>query len=153
MPAFTVRRAEDDLEGLHDVLHGHRDDLSETQRETIDETSFHEEPRHRIAERRGITMNTFDNHRKASCSTLRDAMTAVVDFCAYIDLPDCYDRIAETNERYAARKPRRAFRKKEKRSSSGGDRSNFEGDASNSRRDADKNARAADLSVGLTTKS
>jgi len=44
--AFTLRRARDDLEGLSDVLHGDRDDFSQTQRERIDETSFQEEPRH-----------------------------------------------------------------------------------------------------------
>jgi len=86
-PAFTVRRAADDLEGPHDVLHGHMDDLSETQRETIDETHFQEERRHKIAARRGITMNTDDNHRKAACRLLCDSMTAVVDFSTDIDLP------------------------------------------------------------------
>jgi hypothetical protein len=57
VPAFTVRRAGDDHEGLPDVLHGDMDDLSQTQREIIDETSFQEESRHKIAARRGVTTN------------------------------------------------------------------------------------------------
>jgi len=112
------------------------DDLSPTQRDIIDETAFQEAPRHKIAARSGITVNTYHNHRKAAFNTLRDSMMAVVDFSTDIDPPDWYDRIAEMNKRNTARQRRCAANKQENRSSSGGDRSNFEGDASNSRRDA-----------------
>jgi RNA polymerase sigma factor (sigma-70 family) len=132
--APAMRRAEDDLDGLHYILHSHMEDLSQTEREIIEETYFREESRHEIAARRGISLNTYDNHKKAACRKLRESMMAVVDFATDIDLPDWYDRIEKMNTRHAARQRRRASRKKEKRSSSGGDRSNFEGDPSNSRR-------------------
>ena len=130
-PAPTVRRAKDDLNGLHYILRSHMEDLSQTQREIIEETYFQEEARHKIAARRGISMNTYDNHRKAACRKLRESMTAVVDFCADIDLPDWYDRVEEMSKRHAARQRRRALCKKEKRSSSRGNRSDFEGNPSN----------------------
>ena len=129
------------------------EELSQTQREIIHEAYFEEQPRDEIAARRGISLNTHDNHRKAACRTLRDSMMAVVDFCADIELPDWYDRIEEMNEQHASRQRPRASSKKENRSTFGGDRSNFEGDRSNSRGDAEKNAGARDASVGVTTKS
>jgi len=135
-PAPTVRRAEDDLDSLHAILRSHMEDLTQTEREIIEETCFQGEPRHKIAARRGITMNTYDNHKKAACRKLRESMMAVVYFATDIDLPDWYDRIEEMNKRHGARQRRHASRKKENRSSSGGDRSNIEGAASNSRRDA-----------------
>jgi DNA-directed RNA polymerase specialized sigma24 family protein len=152
-PAPTVRRARDDLDGLHYILRCHMEDLSQTQREIIEEAYFQQLSRNDIAARHGISLNTYDNHRKAACRKLRDSMMAVVDFATDIDLPDWYDRIEEMNKRHAARQRRRASRKKVNRSNSGGDRSNFEGDRSNFRRDADKNARARDLSVAVATKS
>jgi RNA polymerase sigma factor (sigma-70 family) len=136
-PAPTVRRDKDDLNGLHYILRNHMEDLSPTQREIIEETYFDEQSRDEIAARRGISLNTYDNHRKAACQKLRDSMMAVVDFSADIDLPDWYDRVEEMNKRHAARQRRRVSRKKEKRSSSGGDRSKFEGDRSKSRGDPD----------------
>ena len=163
----TLRRARDDLDGLHYSLRCHLDDLLQTQREIIHDACFEEQPRDEIAARRGITLNTDDNHRKAPCGKLRDS-------CADIDLPDSYDRIEEMNKRHAASQRRRASSIKEKRSSSGGDRSNFEGDRSNfegdrsnfggdrsnfggdrsnSRCDRDKTARARDESVRVATKS
>lgn len=155
----TVRRDEDDLNGLRYIIRKHLAELSQTQREIIQEAFLEEQPRDAIAARRGINLNIYDNHRKAASRTLRDAMTAVVDLCADTDLPDWYDRIEEMNKRHAASHRRRASRKKEKRSSSGddrsnfeGDRSNFEGDRTNSREDRDKNARAPDLSVVVATK-
>jgi DNA-directed RNA polymerase specialized sigma24 family protein len=135
-PAPTVRGAKDDLNGLHDILRSHMEDLSQTQREIIDEAYFKELPRDEIAARRGISLNTYDNHKKAACRKLRDSMMAVAAFSTDIDLPDWYDRIEEMGKRHAARQQRRASRKKEIRSSAGGDRSKFEDDASNSRRDA-----------------
>jgi DNA-directed RNA polymerase specialized sigma24 family protein len=90
--APTVRRAKDDLDGLHYILRSHMEDLSQTQREIIDETYFKEEPRDGIAARRGISLNTYDNDRKAACNRLRDSMVAVVDFSTDIDLPDWYNR-------------------------------------------------------------
>jgi DNA-directed RNA polymerase specialized sigma subunit len=56
-PAPTVRRAKDDLDGLHDILRSHMEDLSQTQREITDETYFKEEPRDEVAARRGISLN------------------------------------------------------------------------------------------------
>ena len=123
--APTVRRAKDELDGLHDVLRNHLDDLSQTQREIIDDAYFHEEARHEIAARRGISMYTYDNHRKAACSKMRESLMAVVDGFRDIDLPYWYDRVAEMNTRHAAKQRRRAARNKEKPSSSGGDHSNF----------------------------
>ena len=127
-PSPTVRRAKDDLDQLHYILRSHMEDLSQTQREIIEETYFQEEARNKIAARRGISMNTYDNHRKAACRKLRESMTAVVDSFTDIDLPDWYDRIEEMSKRHAATQQRRALCKKEKRSSSRGNRSNFEGD-------------------------
>ena len=135
-PVPTVRRAEDDLDGLHYILRSHMDDLSQAEREIIDEAYFQEQPRNKIAARRGISLNTYDNQRKAACRKLRDSMMAVVDFCHDMDLPGWYDRIEDMSKRYAARQRRRASGAKVNRSSSGGDRSNFEGDPSNSRGDA-----------------
>lgn len=133
------------------------DDLSQTQRDIIDEAYFAEQSPGEIARRRGISLNTYHNHRKAAFSKLRDSMMAVVDFSTDIDLPDWYDRIEEMSKRHAARQRRRASSKKENGSSSGADRSssggdgsssggdcsssggdcsNFEGDASTSRGDA-----------------
>lgn len=134
-PAPTVQRAKDDLNGLHYILRSHMEDLTEAEREIIDETYFQEETRHVIAERRGISLNTYDNQRKAGCRKLRESMMAVADFSAEIDLPDWYDRAEEMNKRCAAKQRRRACNKKEKRSKVGGDRSNFEDDPSNSRGD------------------
>jgi DNA-binding CsgD family transcriptional regulator len=148
-----VRRAKDDLNGLHDILRSHLEDLSPTQREIILETYFEEQSRDDIAERRGISLNTYDNHRKAACSRLRDSMMAVVEFSTDIDLPDWYDRIEEMSKRHAARQRRRASCKKEKRSTAEGDRSNFEGDRFNSRGNRKKNARVADDSIVLPTES
>lgn len=159
-PAPTVRRAQNDLNGLHYILRSHMDDLSPTEREIIDETYFQELSRDEIATRRGISLNTYDNHRKAACRKLRDSMTAIVDFFPDLDLPDWYDRVEEMSKRHAASQRRRASRKKVKRSSSRGDRSNFEGDCSNFERDqsnprgiAEQNAGAADDSVVLATES
>jgi DNA-directed RNA polymerase specialized sigma24 family protein len=152
-PAPTVRRARDDLDGLHGILRSHMEDLSQTQREIIHETYFEEQSRDDIAERRGISLNTYDNHRKAACGRLRDSMMAVLEFSTDIDLPDWYDRIEEMSKRHAARQRRRASRKKEKRSTSEGDRPNFEGDRSNCRGNPKKNARVADDSVVLPTES
>jgi DNA-directed RNA polymerase specialized sigma24 family protein len=152
-PAPAVRRAKDDLNGLHDILLSHMEDLSPTQREIILETYFEEQSREDIAERRGISLNTYDNHRKAACSKLRDSMMAVVEFSTDIDLPDWYDRIEEMSKRHAARQRRRASRKKEKRSTAEGDRPRFEGDRSKSRRNRERNARVAEDSVVLTTES
>jgi len=112
-----------------------------------------EQPREEIAARRGISLNTYDNHRKAASSKLRALTMAVVDLATDMDLPDWYERIAAMSKRHAARQRRRASSKKEKRSNSGGERSNFGGERSNSRGDADKNAGARDLSVALTTNS
>lgn len=159
-PAPTVRDAQDDLDGLHNILCNHMEELSQTQREIIQETYFEEQPRDEIVARRGISSNTYDNHRKAACSRLRDSMMAVVDFATDIDLPVWYDRIEEMNKRHAARQRRRASRKNAKCSSSGGDHSNFEGDhsnfegdRSNSGGDAAKNGRARDDLVRVATKS
>ena len=159
-PAPTVRRANDDLNGLYYILRNHMEDLSETERAIIHEAFFEEQPRDEIAARRGISLNTYDNHRKAACRKLRESMMAVVEGFSDIDLPQWYDRIEEMNKRHAASQRRRASRKKEKRSSSGGDRSNFDCDRSNfdcdpsnSRGDGDKNARARDESVRAATKS
>jgi RNA polymerase sigma factor (sigma-70 family) len=132
-PAPTVPRARNDLDGLHYILRSHMDDLSQAEREIIEQAYFQEQPRDEIAARRGISLNTYDNQRKAACRKLRDSMMAVVDFCYDIDLPDWYDRIAEMNKRHAARQRRRASGKKEKRSTSGGDHSNFQGDQSTPR--------------------
>jgi RNA polymerase sigma factor (sigma-70 family) len=136
-PAPTVLHAKDDLNGLHAILHSHMEDLSPTQREIIIETYFEGKSRKEIAAHRGISLRTYDNHRKAACSGLRESMMAVVDFSTDIDLPDWYDRIEEMNKRHAAAQRRRASRKKEKRSNSGGTRSNFAGDRNNSRGDAE----------------
>ena len=159
-PAPTVRRAHDDLDGLHYILHSHMEELSQTQREIIVETYFEGQSREEIAARRGISLSTYDNHRKAACQKLRDSLTAVADFSTDIDLPDWFDRVGEMSKRHAARLRRRASREKVNPSTSGGDRSNsrgdrsnFEGDRSYSRGDADKNAGARDLSVAVTTKS
>jgi RNA polymerase sigma factor (sigma-70 family) len=152
-PAPTVRRDKDDLNGLHDILRNHMEDLSPTEREIVEETYFQEQPRDEIAARRGISLNTYDNHRKAACRKLRDSMMAVIDFSTDIDLPDWYDRIEEMNKRHSARQRRRASRKKENRSSSGGDRSKFEGDRSNSRGDREKNERARDEPIAVATES
>jgi hypothetical protein len=129
------------------------DDRSQTQRDIIHEAYFEEQPRDEIAARRGISLNTYDNHRKAACRKLRDSMMAVIDFSTDIDLPDWYDRIEEMNKRHSARQRRRASRKKENRSSSGGDRSKFEGDRSNSRGDREKNERARDEPIAVATES
>ena len=59
------------------------------------------------AARRSICPNTCDNHRKAACRRLRDSMTAVVDFCNDIDVPDWYDRIGEMNKRHTTSQRRR----------------------------------------------
>ena len=114
------------------------EDLTQAQREIIDDTFFKGLSRSEIAARRGITLNTYDNHKKAACRKLRDAMMDVVDFASDIDLPDWYDRIEKMNTRHAARQRRRTSRKKEKRSNSEGDRSNSEGDRSNSEGDRSK---------------
>jgi RNA polymerase sigma factor (sigma-70 family) len=159
-PAPTVRDAHDDLDELHHILRNHMEELSQTQREIIQEAYFEERPRNEIIERRGISPNTYDNHRKAACSRLRDSIMAVVDFATDIDLPEWYDRIEEMNKRQAARQRRRASRKTEKRSSSGGDGSNFkgdqfnfDGDRSNSGGVPEQNERARDESVRVATKS
>ena len=124
-PVTTVWSDNDDINGLHYILRNHMEDLSQTQREIIEETYFQGEPRHEIAARRGISMYTYDNHRKAACSKMRESLMAVVDGFRDIDLPYWYDRVAEMNTRHAAKQRRRAARKKEKPSSSGGDHSNF----------------------------
>ena len=159
-PAPTVRRAGDDLNGLHNILCAHMDHLSQTQREIIHEAYFEQRPRDEIAARRGISLNTYDNHRKAACGRLRDSLMALVDYFSDLDLPDWYDRIEEICERYEARQRRRASSKKGKRSSSGGDRSSFEGDRSgverdqsNARRAADRNTRARDEAEPVATES
>jgi RNA polymerase sigma factor (sigma-70 family) len=136
-PAPTMRRAKDDLNGLHDILLSHMEDLSQAEREIIHEAYFEEQPRDEIAARRGISLNTYDNHRKAACRKLRDSMMEVVDFATDIDLPDWYDRIAKMSKRHAAKQRRRASRKKENRSNSEGNPSNLEGDRPNRRADAD----------------
>jgi len=136
-PAPAVRRAKDDLDGLHHILHNHMEDLSETQREILLEAYFEEQSPDEIAARRGITLNTYHNHRKAALNKLRESLMEVVDFCNDdIDLPGWYDRVEEMNKRHSARQRRRAARKQENHSKSGGNRSRFEGDASRSRRDA-----------------
>lgn len=159
-PAPRVRRAQDDLDVLHYILRSHMQDLSQTEREIIDEAYFQGLSRDEIAARRGISLYTYDNHRKAACAKLRDSMTAVVDFFPDIDLPDWYDRVGEMSKRHAASQRRRASRKKGNRSSSERDRSNFEGeksnferDQSNSRGNAVKNTRARDESMAVVTKS
>ena len=152
-PAPTVRRAKDDLNGLHDILRSHMEELSQTQREIILDTYFEGQSREEIAARRGITLNTYDNHRKAACAKLRDSMMAVVDFLPDLDLPDWYDRVEEMSKRHAASQRRRASRRKEIRSSSGGDRSSFEDDHSSSRCDAEGNAGAADESAPVAIES
>jgi len=124
-PVTTGPRDNDDINGLHYILRNHLEDLSQTQREIIDETYFQEEPRHEIAARRGISMYTYDNHRKAACSKMRESLMAVVDFSTDIDLPDWYDRVGEMNTRHVLKQRRRAARKREKRSTSGGDHSTF----------------------------
>jgi hypothetical protein len=150
------------------------EELSQTQREILHEADVEEQPQDEIAARRGISLNTYDNHRKAACRTLRDSMPVVVDFSTDIDLPGWYDRIEEMNERHAARQRRLASRKKQNPSTSGGDRSNFEGDRSNfegdrsnfegdrsnfegdrsnSRGAREKNGRARDKSVRVATES
>ncbi|MFL5612480.1 MAG: RNA polymerase sigma factor [Gemmatimonadaceae bacterium] len=133
--APTVQRATDDLNGLCYIIHSHMEDLSQTQREIIDEAYSKELPRDEIVARRGISPNTYDNHKKAAFRKLRDSMTAVAASTTDIDLRDWYDLIEEMSKRHAAKQQRRASRKKEKRSSAGGDRSKVEDDASNSRRD------------------
>ena len=167
-PAPAVRRAEHDLNGLRDILRHHLEDLlSRTKREIILETSFGEQSRDDIVARRGISLNTYDNHRKAACCRVRDSMMAVVAFSTEIDLPDWYDGIEEMSKRHAARQRRGASRKKEKPSTIEGDRPNFaddrcsfeddrcsfEDDRSNCRGDAEKNARVADDSIVVTTES
>lgn len=153
VPAPTVRRDKNDIDGLHYIVRNDLEELSPTQREIIHEPHFEEQPRDESAARRGMSPSTYDNHRKASCSRVRDQITAVVDCCAGINLPAWDDRIEEMNQWHAARQRRRASLTKEKRSSSGRDRSNFEGDPSNSRGDAEKNARARDCSICVSTKS
>jgi len=159
-PAPTVRRAKDDFDGLHDILGDHLEEMSQTQREVIDDEFLEGRTGAKIAARRGIRMNSCDTQRRAAFLTRRDSMTTVADLSTVIDLPNGYGRIEEMSKRDAARKRRRATGKKENRSSSRGDRSNFEadrssfeGDASNSRRDAEQNVRAGDVSVALPPKS
>jgi hypothetical protein len=120
------------------------EDLSETEREMIHDSYFDEQFRDEIAARRGISLSTNDNHRKAACRKLRDSMMAVVDFCSDIELPDWYDRLVDMNKRHAGRQRRRPSCKKENRSKFEGDRSRFEGDRSKFEGDRDENGRAPD---------
>jgi len=151
--APTVRRAKDDFDGLHDILGDHLEEMSQTQREVIDDEFLEGRTGAKIAARRGIRMNSCDTQRRAAFLTRRDSMTTVADLSTVIDLPNGYGRIEEMSKRDAARKRRGAAGKKENRSTFGGDRSSFEGDASNSRGDAHKNERAGDVSVAFPTES
>jgi RNA polymerase sigma factor (sigma-70 family) len=136
-PAPTVQCAEDDPNALYYILRNHMEDLSPTQREIFIETYFEEQPREEIAARRGISLNTYDNHRKAACSKLCASIMGVVDLATHIDLPDWYVRIGKMIKRHAAKQQRRASSKKEKCSNSGGKRSNSGGERSNSRGEAE----------------
>lgn len=158
--APAVRRAKHDLNGVHDILRSHLDDVSQTQRDITLEAYFEEQSPDKIVGRRGSSLNDRDNHRKAPCSRLRDSITSVVDSCADRYLRAWYDRVEEMNEQHAASQRRRAARNRENRSSFGGDcsnfggdPSNFEGDASNSRSDAEKIGHAPGDSVLVTTES
>ena len=84
------------------------EDLSQTAARDNSRNLLRGTARDEIAARRGISLNTYDNHWKAACRKLRDSMMAVVDFSTDIDLPDWYDRIEEMNKRHAARQRRRA---------------------------------------------
>jgi DNA-directed RNA polymerase specialized sigma24 family protein len=87
-PAPTVRRAEDDLDGIHHILGDHLEDVPQTQREIIADEFFEGWKGANIAERRGISANTSDTHRKAAFRTRRDSITTVPDFSTEIDHPD-----------------------------------------------------------------
>jgi len=141
-PAPAARHAKDDIEELYHILQSHLDDLSQMQREIIEETYFERRKRAEIAARHGISVYTYDNHLQAAFRTLRDSMEQVVDISADLDRPHWYDVIERLIERHAAARLRRVSGKKGKRSTSEGKRSNSEGERSNSAHERGNNSQA-----------
>jgi hypothetical protein len=95
-----------------------------------------------VAQRLGISVNTYDNHLQAAFRSLRDQLAQVVELFTDTDRSLWYDFIEDLCERYEASVLRRASGKKGKRSTSKGDRSNFDGDRSTSERDRGKKSHA-----------
>jgi len=124
------------------------------------ETVFEERKRAEVAPRRGISVNTDDNHLQAAFPRVAPPLTQDADAFTDGDRSLWYDLIEELRARYVAARLRRAASKTGERSNSEGersniegDRSNFEGDRSNSERDGGKHSRAVVTSAVLPAKS
>jgi len=124
------------------------------------ETVFEERKRAEVAPRRGISVNTDDNHLQAAFPRVAPPLTQDADAFTDGDRSLWYDLIEELCARYVAARLRRAASKTGERSNSEGDRSNiegdrsnFEGDRSNSERDGGKHSRAVVTSAVLPAKS
>ena len=130
-PVPTVRRVEDDFDGLRHILVDHRNDMSQTPREIIADEFFDGRRGADIAAHRGTSVNTCDIHRQPRFHIRRATVTTPAATTTEIDLPAWYDCVEEMSRRDAARNRRRASCEKENRSSFGGDRFNFGGDRFN----------------------
>lgn len=129
-PAPVPRRPLDDLDNLDRLLRSRIDQLPQAQREIIDDHFFEERTRAEIAERRGISKSTYDNHLQAAYRSLRAGLMEVVETSTDLDRPYWYDLIEILNERHTARQLHGKLRRKGKRSTSQRERSTGNGEAS-----------------------
>jgi hypothetical protein len=115
------------------------------------ETFFEGRKRDEIAQRVGISANTYDNHLKAALRSVRHLLTQDADMFTDVDRSRWCDLIEELRERYQAARLRRASGKTGERSNSEGDRSNSEGDRGKTAGDGSKSvgdARKTDGDAG-----
>jgi hypothetical protein len=96
------------------------------------ETFFEGRKRDEIAQRVGISANTYDNHLKAALRSVRHLLTQDADMFTDVDRSRWCDLIEELRERYRAARLRHASGKTGERSTSEGDRGKTAGDGSNS---------------------
>lgn len=133
-PAPVELRDKDRADELDQMLRCHLPTLPRMQRQVIEETFFEGRKRAEVAQRLGISVNTYDNHLQAGFRALRHLLSKDADVFTEVDRSVWYDLIEELRERYEASRVRRVSRQPREISSAERERSNPELDGGKSSR-------------------
>jgi RNA polymerase sigma factor (sigma-70 family) len=133
-PAPVELRDKDRADELDQLLRCHLPTLPRMQRQVVEETFFQGRKRAEVAQRLGISVNTYDNHLQAGFRALRHLLSKDADVFTEVDRSVWYDLIEELRERYEASRVRRVSRQPRELSNAERERSNPERDGGKSSR-------------------
>jgi RNA polymerase sigma factor (sigma-70 family) len=133
-PAPVELRDKDRADELDQMLRCHLPTLPRMQRQVVEETFFQGRKRAEVAQRLGISVNTYDNHLQAGFRALRHLLSKDADVFTEVDRSVWYDLIEELRERYEASRVRRVSRQPRELSNAERERSNPERDGGKSSR-------------------